>query len=368
GHLAPGFERVADVLARALDAGEEIGAGFAAVQNGAILVNIWGGHADRARTQPWARNTIAPVYSATKPISALVLGRLIDSRDVRLETPVAHYWPPFAAAGKETVTIAQALSHQAGLAGFPAPIDPELWLDPPALSAQLAALAPLWPPGTASGYHPLTWGYLIETLAERIAGRTVAALLEEEICAPRDIDFRIGLPESEDARTAEMRRPTRLPDLGARSEIKRAAFLAKWSAPDRADPRWRRLPIPSANGYGTALALAQLYSIYAQRGLYDGEKVFSETAWRALTARRIEGEDLVLPFRLDWRGGILGNNLGLFGPNPHTLGHYGWGGACGVADADAGLAIGYVTNQQSHHLMGDPRPRALISALYACLS
>lgn len=364
GSIAPGFERVRQAFARHFDDGLELGAGLCAIQNGVTLVDLWGGHVDRAQTREWDARTLVPIYSATKPISALIVATLTDTHGLDFEAPMASIWPAFAAHGKDRVTIAETLSHQAGLPGFAEPIDSALWLDPPALAAKLAETAPLWAPGTAHGYHPTTWGYLFGEIVQRAAGRSLGTILREEICAPRAVDFWIGLPSSEDARVADVRRPTQAPDLGALTPIKRAAFLEKWSGPNRAGPEWRRVEIPSANGHGTARAVAQLYELYAERG---GD-VLSARAFDALTRKRIEGEDLVLPFRLDWRAGVLGNNLGFFGPNPNALGHYGWGGSCGVADPDRGLSIGYVTNKQSHHLMGDPRARALIDAVYACLS
>lgn len=366
GSVAIGFGRVRDVFARHFEDGLEIGAGLAVLLRGAPVVDLWGGYADRAQTRPWTAATLAPIYSATKPIAALALQALLDDHAILLSDRVAAVWPEFAAHGKARLTIAQALSHQADLPGFVNPIDPALWLDPPALAAKLADTEPLWEPGTAHGYHPATWGYIVGEIARRVS-RPVGSLgsfLRSEICDTRNIDFWIGLPETEDARVADIRRPSQAPDLGEITPIKRAAFLEKWSGPNRAGPEWRRVEIPSANGHGTALALAQLYGLFATRD----EDICSRDGWDELTRPRAFGPDLVLPYTLDWRAGILGNNLGFFGPNPNALGHYGWGGSCGVADQDIGLSLGYVTNRQSHHLMGDPRALALIDAVYACLS
>lgn len=361
GYIAPGFERVRDAFEAQLS--EELGASFAAIRDGETLVDICGGFADRAQTKPWARDTLVPIYSATKPIAALVLATLQDTHGLSFEARVADVWPEFAANGKADVTIAQLLSHQAGVPGFIDPIDPALWLDPPALAAQLATIAPLWPPGTANGYHPMTWGYAVGELVRRVAGRSLGTILRDDICAPREIDFWIGLPDREHARCADMRRPPRMPDLGPITPPKQAAFLNKWATPDRSGPEWRRIEIPSANGHGGALAVAQLYALYAT----EGDGVLSRAAFNALTASRSFKDDLVLPFKLDWRAGVLGNNSGFFGPEARALGHYGWGGACGVADASRRLSIAYAPNKQSHHLMGDPRAMALIAALYDCL-
>lgn len=365
GIVAAGFERVRDVFAAQVER-EELGAGFAAILNGETLVDLWGGKADRTGA-PWRRDTLVPVYSATKPISALTLAHVMDEHGVSFDTSVAELWPEFAAHGKDRVSIGEMLSHQAGVPGFVTPIDTALWLDPPALAARLADEPPMWPPGTASGYHPTTWGYMLGELCMRVSGRSLGSVLRDDVCAPNGIDFWIGLPDAEHARVAEIRRPSRLVDLGPLTPIKRAAFLEKWSGPDRGGAEWRRVEIPSANGHGTALALSQLYGAFANGGALGVEPLMSSRVFGELTKTWWRGQDLVLPFQLDWRAGVLGNNNGFFGPNPNAIGHCGWGGSTGVADAERGLSIGYVMNKQSHHLMGDPRALALIEALYACL-
>jgi CubicO group peptidase (beta-lactamase class C family) len=251
--------------------------------------------------------------------------------------------------------------------GFPDPIDRALWLDHAATAAAIAALAPLWPPGTASGYHPMTWGYIAGEVVRRVAGRSLGTILRADICAPGGIEFWIGLPEEHDARCAEIVPPSRPPDFGPMTPIKQAAFMTKWAAPDPRAPAWRRAEIPSANAYATALAVARLYAPFAHGGALASQRLVSTETLRTLTERRFLGEDLVLPFTLDWRAGVLGNNLLLYGPNPDALGHAGRGGSCGLADPARRLSAGYVMNKQSHHLMGDPRAQRLIEALYSCL-
>jgi CubicO group peptidase (beta-lactamase class C family) len=174
GTVAPGFERVREAFAEGLN--EELGASFAAIRDGRVVVDLWGGWADREQTRPWTRDTIVPVYSTTKGVSALVLAKLHGEGAFDYETPLASLWPAFAAHGKDKVTIAQTLAHQAGVPGFLEPIDPDLWLDPPACAAAIAALAPLWPPGSASGYHPLTWGYIANEISQRASARRKASM------------------------------------------------------------------------------------------------------------------------------------------------------------------------------------------------
>ncbi len=365
GYVAAGFERVRE----AFDAGlrEELGAGFAAVRDGEVIVDIWGGWADRAMSRAWTRDTIVPVYSATKGVSALVLAMLVDRGMLDYEAPLSSLWPAFGAHGKDRVTVAQTLAHQAGVPGFLNRIDPDLWLDPPACAAAIAELEPLWAPGSASGYHPMTWGYIAGEIAQRVSGRSLGAILREDICAPLGIDFQIGTPEADHARAAEMKKPTRAGEFGVITPPRKAAFFSPWAAPVRGSAQWRKIEIPSANGHATALGVARLYEAYATGGIIGGVQVLSGAAFAQLTAQRWRGDDLVLPFTVDWRTAIMGNSNRFYGPNPEAFGHSGAGGSAGFGDPIAGVSAGYVMNKQSHHIMGDPRSIALIEALYACL-
>ena len=366
GFISPGFERVAEALQASLDSGDDLGAGFAVVRDGETLLDIHGGFTDRAKTKPWTPDTLPPVFSTSKGVSALVVAWCVDEGLLRYDDTVAQLWPEFGAHGKDKLTIAQALSHQAGVPGFADPIDPEIWLDPSACAAAIAALAPMWPPGSASGYHPLTWGYIVGEIVQRATGRSLGAILREEICAPAGIDFHIGMPEDALARVPDMQKPRTAAHFGEITPAIRAAFFS--AASKRSDPRWARIEIPSANGHGTALAVARLYEAYGTSGVIGGRRVFSEATHAQLITRRIEGQDLVLPFVMDWRSGAFGNNNHFYGTSPDAVGHSGSGGSCGFGDPSQRIGVGYVMNKQSHYLMGDPRALRLIEALYLCLS
>jgi CubicO group peptidase (beta-lactamase class C family) len=365
GFVAPGYERVRAAFEENFAEGAELGAAFAAVKAGQTIIDLRGGFADRTRTKPWGADTLVPVYSTTKPIAALVVARLVDQGLLDFEAPVAAVWPEFAAHGKERVTLGQAMSHQAGVPGFAEPIDPALWLDPPALAAALAKAEPMWPPGTAHGYHPLTYGYIVAEVVRRATGRTLGTILREEICAPLGVDFWIGTPAREHDRVAEIQRPTEIPRFGTITPPIRAAFLAKWAAPDRGGAPWREAEIPSANGHGTALAVARLYAAFAEGGVIEGLRLFGPAAHAALTRERVRGQDLVLPFETAFAAGVMANHAGVYGPNPETRGHSGWGGSMGFGDPGARLSAAYVMNRQSNALQGDPRAQRLIAALYA---
>ena len=365
--VAPGFEPVLDVFEETYSAGEELGAGFTAILDGEVVVDLHGGFADRDKTKPWDEDTIVPVYSTTKGVAALVVARIIREAPDGYETPVSLFWPEFAAAGKQDITIGQVLSHQAGLPGFKDPIDPDMWLDPPALAAALADTEPLWEPGTAHGYHPTSWGYLVGEIVQRLTGRSLGTILREEICAPNAIDFHIGLPKEEHGRVAEIMRPREMPQLGELNEYNKVAFLTKWASPSRGGAAWRSIEIPSANGHGSSKAVATLYGLYANGGKLGADQLIPEDAFGRLTARQVLGQDLVLPFVTEFAAGVMRNNLNIYGPNPETLAHSGWGGSLALGDPDRHLSAAYVMNRQSSYLQGDPRARRLVDALYGCL-
>ena len=367
GYTAPGFEAVRDAFEENFSENLELGAGFAAYADGELIIDLEAGFTDRNKTKPWTPDTLVPVYSVSKGIAALIVAMLVDQGKLRYDTALAHYWPEFGAHGKNKLTVAEALSHQAGVPGFVDPINPGLWLNPPALAARLAEEPPLWPPGTGSGYHPTTWGYLVGELVWRVAGRTLGTILREDICAPLDIDFHIGLPASEHERVANLKRPTAMPDLGEITDEARTAFLTKWASPNRGGAEWREIEIPSANGHGTAPAVARLYSAYAGKGMIGDQRLFSGETYEALIKPRSTGRDRVLPFDMTFGAGIMRNTNLAFGPNLDSLGHSGWGGSAAFGDAERNISAAYVMNRQSNILLGDPRSKRLFASLYGCL-
>jgi CubicO group peptidase (beta-lactamase class C family) len=365
-YVATGFEPVLAAFEANFAEDLELGAGFCAVVEGEVVVDLVGGFADRAKTIAWTSETLVPIYSTTKPIAAMVIARLQDQGKLSFDDPIGWLWPEFTAHGKD-VTIGQALSHQAGVPGFADPIDPALWLNPPALAAALAQLEPMWPPGTANGYHPLTYGYIAGEVALRALGMTLGTQLRDEICAPFGLDFWIGLPDENHGRCAEIMRPNALVNLGPINAERKAAFLTKWAAPDRGGAEWRRAEIPSANGHGTARSIATLYGIFANDGKIGDTQVISTETMADFTKARIKGDDLVLPYNLEWAAGVMRNSNQIFGPNPATLCHAGWGGSGAFGDPDRRVSAAYVMNKQTPALMGDARATRLWAALYGCL-
>ena len=369
GIAQPRFAAVKDLFARSFEAGEELGARFTLVEAGETVVDLWGGYADRKRTRPFDDKTLATVFSTTKAVASLMIARLVDQGRLDYAQTVASVWPEFGQAGKDRVTVEQAVSHQAGLPGFPEPMEPVDWFDWDLIGAKLAAMAPMWPPGTASGYHPITVGYITGEIFRRVDGRSMGRAFREDLGERFDLDVWIGLPEAEHGRVAEIQRPSALPDFGEVNEPTRAAFLQPWSAAAGKSPaEWRSMEIPSTNGHATAEGLARLMGALANGGWLDGEEILSPALVAEASRERIRGQDLVLPFVMSWAAGFMRNELNHpWGPGLQTFGHSGWGGSCAFADPERKLGGAYVMNKQSVQLMGDARPKRLIEAGYQAL-
>jgi len=369
GFAAPRFAAVKDIFADNVEQGLELGARFTLVQAGEVVVDLWAGHADRARTRPFDERTLTPIFSTTKTLAAVLIARSVEAGRLTYDQPVADIWPQFAQAGKAGITVEQALSHQAGLSGFPEKMDPALWFDWDAICARLAAMAPLWPPGTASGYHPITFGYLAGEIFRRVEGRTMGTALREDLAQPYGLDLWIGLPDAEFDRVADLQRPNGPAEFGEKNAPTVAAFLNSWSSPaGRNQDEWRRMELPSANGHATAEALARLMGALASDGWLDGGEILSPAVIGEMARERIRGQDLVLPFVMSWGAGVMRNETEKpWGPAMQSFGHSGWGGSCAVADPEARLGLAYVMNKQGTQLMGDLRPKRLIEAVYAAL-
>jgi CubicO group peptidase (beta-lactamase class C family) len=349
--------------------GLELGARFALAIEGEIVVDLIGGWADRARSRPFTEDTLTPVFSTTKAMASVMIAWLVGAGRLDYDERVADIWPEFAAAGKGAITVGQALSHQGGLPGFAEAMDSAAWFDWNLIATKLAAMAPLWPPGTASGYHPVTFGYLAGEIFRRVDGRSLGTALRDDIAGPLGLDLWIGLPDSEHGRCADMRKPPAAPSLGPVTEAKRVAFLTKWASPGHVSlAQWRRAEIPSVTGHATAPALARLMAILAGDGVLDGDRVLSTGAARQAARERAKGVDLVLPYEMSWGAGFIRNDgLWIYGPGRESFGHSGWGGSCAFADPERGLSGGYVMNRQSAELIADARAKRLIEAAYASL-
>ena len=366
-----GFEAVAEAFKANFKDGLDHGAQFCVFQDDELVINLTGGWADRKKTQAVTASTLFSVFSSGKAVAALVIAHLVDQDRIGYDQLVSTIWPEFAQNGKGEVTIGQAMSHQAGLSGITNPDwTSQDWYDWDKTCAELAAQIPIFEPGSASGYHPVTYGFLASEIARRTDKdmRTLGRILREDLCGPDNIDAWIGLPASESPRCAQMIKPRALADLGEINAATQAAFLNRSSAPETRDiDRWRMAEFAGSNCQATAKALAKLMQI-AVDGRLGERQILSEDAIEKLHTPRISGQNLVLPFDLTIAAGLIHNAPNFFfGPNPKTVGHSGWGGSCVFADQKTGLRGAYVMNRQQNTLLGDKRPRRLIDALYNCL-
>jgi len=374
GQCAPRFAKVKDAFAKNFAVEGEVGASFAATVDGELVVDLWGGSADAAGSRPWRRDTIANVWSTTKAMNALCAHMLVDRGLLDLDAPVARYWPEFAAAGKARLPVRYVLSHQAGLAGLSEPLPAEALLDWPRMARALAAQAPLWEPGTRSGYHALTIGFLVGELLRRVDGRTLGEFFRREVAEPLGAEFWIGLPESEEPRVAEMIPPdppqplTEPPAPGdPHADFKRALANPSVTQAIANTRAWRAAEIPAANGQANARGAARAMAALACGGTLDGVRLMSEATANGALAEQCYGRDLVLgPMRWGLGFMLVSKDLPL-SPNARTCGHGGWGGSFALADLDARVSLAYVMNRMSHGTTGDKRLGRLLRAFYGGL-
>jgi CubicO group peptidase (beta-lactamase class C family) len=375
GRCDPRFGAVREAFAANFAAGREVGASFAATVEGEVVVDLWGGWADAAATRPWERDTIVNVFSTTKAMTALCAHILVDRGQLDLDAPVARYWPEFAQAGKERITTRHLLTHSAGLAALRRPLPTEALYDRTRMVETLAAETPWWEPGSAHGYHALTYGYLVGEVVRRITRKTLGTFLRDEVTAPLAADFHIGLAPSEDARVAEMVPPSAAetaadpsPALDPQSLSGRALSNPPLRAEFANRPEWRRAEIPAANGHGNARSVARVMAALACGGRLGGVRLLGEqTIAKAIEEQRY-GKDLVLGFTMRWALGFMLTSRELpLGPNPRTFGHGGWGGSLGFADLDARVGWAYIMNKMSPGTTGDTRAAGILAALYGSL-
>ncbi len=359
------FTGVGDAFAANFDHGD-LGASCAVVHRGDLVVDLWGGHADVEATRPWERDTIVNVWSTTKMMAALCVLVLHDRGELSVDDPVARHWPEFAAAGKDRVLVRHLLSHTAGVPGFDPPITEEEMYDWDHCCARLAAQAPWWEPGTASGYHASTQGWLLGEIVRRVDGRSLGTFLRDEIAAPLGADFHIGLPDAEFARVAEMQideaESTGADGVGIPGRVFR-------SEPDHAamvnTDRWRRAEFPASNGHGNARSVARIVSVLAQGGGSDGVQVVGTDTIERTFEVQASGVDLVLDNEVRFGIGFGLNSAGMpLGINDRTLFWAGWGGSMAVVDIENELTVVYVMNRMMSDIAGGMRAGRVVFAAH----
>jgi CubicO group peptidase (beta-lactamase class C family) len=361
------FAAVRDVLANSIDAGNDVGGSFAATIDGETVVDIWGGWADEAQTKPWAQDTIINVYSTTKTMCALTAHLLADRGALDFAQKVAHYSPEFAANGKADVTVAQLMSHSAGVSGWKEPITKEVLYNWEQATGLLAAQAPFWEPGTQPGYHALTQGYLVGEVVRRIAGKSLGTVFREEIAGPLGADFHIGLPASEDARCAELVPPPPGGSLGMPTDNPLALSVMTNPPVNPLDTRtraWRAAEIPAANGHGNARSVAEIHALFANGGVAKGKRILSEAGSRRPLEQQIEGIDLVLNMPVRYGLGFGMPTPTVPWPHPNTAFWGGYGGSLAIIDYDKRTTMSFVMNKMAPTTVGDLRAFMLAAEIW----
>jgi CubicO group peptidase (beta-lactamase class C family) len=372
GTCAERFEPLRDLFAAKLASGEDLGAALAVNIDGAMVVDLWGGWADEARTVPWAENTIAVVFSTTKTMTALAALVLVDRGELDLDANVASYWPEFAAHGKARIKVRHLLSHTSGVSGWDQPVTFDDVYDWDKSTAMLAAQAPWWEPGTASGYHAFTYGHLIGEVIRRITGQRLGEFFAAQVAGPLGADFHIGLAPSEFPRVANVVAPqwpptdlSRLDPDGPAYKTNTGPLLDLNIELSRTE-RWRRADIGAGNGHGNARSVARIQSVVACGGEVDGVRLLSPKTIDRIFEVQYSGIDLVTGMHVR-----MGVGYGLL-PFPDVLPFLpagrlaAWGGAGGslvIADVDRRMTFAYVMNKMVPSVVG-PVAEALVKRLY----
>jgi CubicO group peptidase (beta-lactamase class C family) len=363
GRFDQRFAGVAQALARSLDEGADVGASVAVVLDGELVVDIWGGSTDSTGTKPWEQDSIVNVFSTTKTMTALCALILADRGELDFHAPVARYWPEFAQAGKERIEVRALLGHTSGLSGWEEQLALEELADWERCTSLLAAQAPWWEPGTASGYHAITQGYLIGELVRRITGRSLGQFFKETVAEPLGADFHIGLPPDADVRVVPLISP---PPVDLRSTGFSELGLRTLTNPPvtgetTAQEWWRRAEIPAANGHGNARSVAQIQSIVACGGEARGTRLISETGLAAIFEEQSNGPDLVLtvPLRFGMGFGLASETMPM---GPRSCAWGGYGGSLVFNDLDARMTVAYVMNRMEAGLVGDARGASMVMA------
>ncbi len=376
GTCPPEFAGVREEFERNFSERGDVGAAVVVYLNGKKVVDLWGGHRDGARTKPWEPNTLVNVYSTTKGWLAGAMNMLADRRQLDLEAPVAEYWPEFAANGKGSALVRHLLTHQVGLPAPSVDVPDEAVYDQDTMAKALEESTLYWEPGTKQGYHAATFGWLNAEVLRRITGMSAGTFLRTEIAGPLGADLWIGLPESEDARTAEMLVPVAAADpalspvaaaMADPSTLSYRVFNNPPRPPKVANTRrWRAAEIPSSNGHASAEGLARYYGALALGGELDGVRLMSAEAVANAAKERVSSADEILVMKTSRSLGFMLPVPELGDPRgPEAFGHAGMGGSLGFADPEHRLGFGYVMNQMGPAI--DLRSRSLSKAVYEAL-
>ncbi len=354
----------------------ELGAAVSVWQDGRSILELHGGFRDAHREQPWTEETIVLFWSATKGLGSACLLHVLQEHSIALDIQVAEFWPEFAQAGKEKITLSQLLSHQAGLAALDETAE---ITDHAAVVRALEKQAPLWPPGTAHGYHARTFGFLLDELVRRIDGRRLGAYWRETFADPLGLDIWIGLPAEENVRAATIyaAKASTAPDdpfyraLTTPGTLPRRVFssprgLQAISAMN--DPANRARSLVSLGGIGSAYSLGKFYALLANGGEMEGRRLFTEATLAQMSTTLTAGIDQVFGRPTAFSAGFMKDPAEarprIFGPARSAFGHPGAGGSQAFADPENRLAFAYVMNQMERQVLPNAKSLRLVAALY----
>ncbi len=371
------FEALKEAFASLFDDSQERGMALCVQIGGETVLDLWAGSADKDGQQAWHSDTILNLFSCTKTFTAVTVLQLVGEGKLELDAPVARYWPEFAAAGKEKITLRHLLSHQAGLPALHQMLPAEALYDWQAMTTALAAEQPWWRLGEGHGYAPITFGWLVGEVLRRVEGRGPGESIVARTAKPLGLDFHVGLADSQFDRVATISRGKgNLGDAAAQRLLKlmmtepaamsTRAFTNPPSIMTSTNkPEWRRMQQPAANGHGNARSLAGFYS-----GLLDGRLLESELL-DELTREHARGEDKTLLTSTRFGLGCMLDQPDVanatYGMGRFAFGHPGAGGSVGFADPERELAFGFVTNNLGPFVLMDPRAQKLARVLAACL-
>ena len=380
GHYDPAFKSLVDLFQQFLDQGEELGGSLCIDVDGKTVLDIWGGYADVASAHPWASDTLTVVWSSSKIITNLAAMVLVDRGQLDLDARVSSYWPEFAANGKENVLVRNILSHTSGLSGFEDITREELY-DTPVATAKLAAQKPWWTPGTVSGYHMITQGFLVGELVRRISGKSLKQFIADELAGPLHADFRLGLPNNEydTTRTAEIIPPP--PFSPSNLDLSRMPLALKTftQPPMKAEYSmtrgFRDAEIGASNGFTNARALTKLGSIVSLGGTVpvDGKpcQILSQKTVDRMVEEQIRSVDLVMGTEMSF---ALGFSLPTHSSQPWfpekstpLAAWGGWGGSLVAMDVFERATISYTPNKMGSGILGSKRSIAYAEAFFPAL-
>ena len=371
GECDPQFKKVKETFEKLYQENREIGSCFAVYKDGNPLVDLWGGFQDKEKTKPWQKDNLITVYSTTKGVAAFCIALAMEKGLLKYEEKVSTYWPEFASNGKEGITVGMLMSHQAGICS-PETRNVDDYYNQNLMAEKLAGMTPIWEPGTASGYHSMTFGWLTSELILRLTGKSLGTFFREEVGDRHDIDFFIGLPESEDHRVAELvpfdivRNENSEQQQVELTDAQKSQRNSAGTLDIQNSKEWRQAEIPSANGQGNAGGLAKLYSLIVPED--NNLKLLKDDTVNQMTTMQIEGRDLVLAVQVRWGVGfILNKHKIIYGPIEGAFGHSGYGGSCAFGDPENKIGVSYVMNRMLDNFNADGRSIELINATYNCL-